>query len=79
MRYDVWFNFDCPQVAEIRALNGDTIETVDWFYIPAGCLADSPSRPGDWHILRTKRLRALFAQRGWHLAGAGPYLWAEKL
>lgn len=78
MKYDVWFNFDCPHVAEIRALDGDAIETVDWFYIPAGCLVDSPSSPGD-HILRTGRLRAFFAQRGWRLEGAGPYLWAEKL
>ena len=79
MRYDVWFNFDCPHVAEIRALDGDTIETVDWFYIPAGCLVDSPSSPRDWHTLRTWRLRAFFAQYGWRLEGAGSYLWAERL
>lgn len=79
MRYDVWFNFNRPAVAEIRALNGDTIETVDWFYIPNDCLVDSPSSPGDWHILRTRRLRALFEERGWRLTGSGPYLCVEKL
>lgn len=79
MKYDVWFNFNHPPVAEIRALDGDTIETVDWFYIPSGCLADSPSSLGEWHILRTGQLRDLFARRGWRLKGAGPYLWAEKL
>lgn len=79
MKYDVWFNFDCPQVVEIRALDGDTIETVDWFYIPSGCLVDSPSSPGDWHILRTGQLKGLFAQRGWKLVGGGGLLWAEKL
>lgn len=79
MRYDVWFNFNHPQVAEIRALDGDTIETVDWFYIPTDCLVDSPSSPGDWHILRTGQLRRLFAQHGWKLVGGGSLLWAEKL
>lgn len=79
MRYDVWFNFGLPQVAEIRALDGDTIETVDWFYIPAGCLVDSPSSPGNWHILRTCELRRLFKSYGWRLMSEGDSVWAEKL
>lgn len=79
MRYDVWFNFGLPQVAEIRALDGDTLKTVDWFYIPAGCLVDSPSSPGDWHILRTCELRWLFKSYGWRLMSEGDSVWAEKL
>lgn len=79
MRYDVWFNFGLPQVAEIRALDGDTLKTVDWFYIPAGCLVDSPSSPGNWHILRTCELRWLFKSYGWWLMSEGDSVWAEKL
>lgn len=79
MRYDVWFNFGLPQVAEIRALDGDTIETVDWFYIPAGYFLDSLSSPGDWHILRTWELRWLFKSYGWRLMSEGDSVWAERL